>query len=278
MMSLDDQLRDLFQAEGPDAAELQGDVQQVRAEVRRRTFRRRAAFGAIAAAVVAAGALVLTGVHAGDDVRTDLPPVTEQETTTTTAPRTSTTDGTGVTTGSGSPSSSTSTPSSTTTPPAPPDIRDIALGDATYTQACAGFGNTQSATLNGGTARLSSGGNTYDVTLGPVGYADADGDGDEDAVLLLGCKVTAATQDDSAQLRAYRTTSGGGIEQIGSSQLVEHIQPDPTADGLSITVERVEYADADPDCCPSMRFQEIWTFDGGAFEKTFSTPVAFPDF
>jgi hypothetical protein len=124
----------------------------------------------------------------------------------------------------------------------------------------------------------SSGENVYDISLGPVGYADADGDGDEDAVLLLRCQVTAATQNNAAQLRAYRATSGGGIEQIGSSQLIEHDLPGPTADGLSITVEHDEFAAGDADCCPSGRFQEIWTFGGGAFEKTFSTPIAFPDF
>jgi hypothetical protein len=283
MMSLDDQLRDLFQAEGPDAADLQGDVQLVRAEVRRRTFRRRAALGTIAAAVLAAGALLLTGIHRGDDVRTDVPPSGEHDTTTTTAPGPSSTDGTGTGTGTGTttgPSSTTSssTPSTTTTPPVPA-IRDIDLGEATFTQACAGLGDTRSATLHGGTARLgSSGENIYDISLGPVGYADADGDGDEDAVLMLRCQVTAATQNNAAQLRAYRATSGGGIEQIGSSKVIEHDQPDPTADGLSITVERVEYATGDPDCCPSKQFQEIWTFNGSAFEKTFSTPIAFPDF
>jgi hypothetical protein len=280
MTPLDDHLRDLFQAEGPDAAELQGDVRPVRAEVRRRTFRRRAAFGTIAAAIVAAGALVLTGLHRGDDVRTDVPPSGEHDTTTTTAPRTSSTQAPGTTaagSGSASPPSSTSTSSSTISPP-PPAIRDIDLGGATFTEACAGFGDTRSATLHGGTARLGgSGEDIYDVSLGPVGYADADGDGDEDAVLMLRCKVTAATQNNGAQLRAYRATSGGGIEQIGSSKVIEHDQPDATADGLSITIERAELAPGDPDCCPSRMFQEVWAFDGSGFEATSSTPVAFPD-
>jgi hypothetical protein len=282
MTSLDDRLRDLYASSGPDAAELDGDLRQVRTRVRQRALRRRAAIGAVAAAIVAGGAFLLVNRDGGDEVRTDLPPVTEAEVSTTTAPAPSTTDptagasGTTVASTTTSTSSTTTTSSSTTTPPVP-SIREVALGEATYANACPGFDDGRSATLQGGMANLPAGsGVTHEVSLGPVGYADIDGDGGDDAMLLLRCVFVGASTDSTAQLRAYRATGGGSIEQIGASQLIEH-DFSATADGRRITVVVEKFEPGDAMCCPSSAASEVWRFDGSGFVLEDSTPTTTPN-
>ena len=279
MTSLDDHLRDLFQSVGPDAAELRGDVRQVRARVRRRTLRRRAVFGAVAAAIVAGGGLLIRGE--GDDVRTDVPPVSRPETAVTTAPGRSTTEPTGTTSPNSSTNStsSTSTSTSTSTTPPAPSIRDVALGEATYAAACAGYDDTRAAELSRGSAQLPIGsGSHYEVDLGAVGYADADGDGDgdEDALLLLRCTFAGADTDNTAQLRAYRATGDGSIEQIGTSQVIEHVFS-ATAEGQRITVVVEKYEAGDAACCPSSAAREVWRFDGRQFVLEQTTPTSTPN-
>jgi hypothetical protein len=282
MMSLDDRLRDLFESSGPDVAELRGDLRQVRARVRQRTLRRRAAFGAVAAAIVAGGAFLLLDGDIGDDVRTDVPPA-DESTTTITAPDPTTTEdpasGPGTTVTSTSSSTSTSTSSSTTTTTAPPgpSIRDVDLREATYANSCPGWDDDRPATLSGGVADLPAGdGVTHQVHLDAVGYGDADGDGDEDAVVMLGCSFLGTSTGNSGVLRAYQATADGSIEQIGSSHLFEHPRAPagtPTAAGLSITVHLDVFAPTDGMCCPSSAVNETWRFDGTDFVLTGSTPA-----
>jgi hypothetical protein len=158
-------------------------------------------------------------------------------------------------------------------------MRDVALGEATYANACPGYDDSRSATLHGGAASLAvEPGVTHEVSLGPVGYADADGDGDEDAVLLLRCMFAGAGTDSSAELRAYRVGRDGGIEQVGASHLFKDPrQPQTaTADGLSIMVDLDVFAATDPACCPSSAVRETWRFDGSGFVLTASTPLARP--
>jgi hypothetical protein len=276
MTSLDDQLRDLFHSASPEAEALQGDVAQVRARLRRRIRRTRLAMGAAAAAVVAVGGLLLTGPGDKDSV------VTDDTTTSRPESRSSTTDGTS-TTGSSEPAAppsattgSTTTTSGTPPPPPTPSIRDVALGEATYAEACAGFGDGRSASLSGGTARLPIGdGAFYVVDLGPVGYADVDGDADDDAVVLLRCTFAGASTDNNVQLRAYRVGSDGQLEQVGPSQLVEHVH-EATADGPTVTVTADKYGADDPACCPSAGAREVWRFDDGRFVMIDTTPIPPP--
>jgi hypothetical protein len=275
MTSLDDHLRELFASSGPDAAELQGDVRDVRArlQVRRRTVRRRAALVAVAAAVVAGGVFLVASPHRGDDV---IMPATstrpDQSTTSSTAGHPSTTDPTQTT--SSRTSSSTTPPNSETSAPPAPSIHDIALGEATYAEACSGDDQHRSAALHGGSAQLPIGpGSRYEVSLGPVGYGDADGDGHEDAVLLLRCDFVGATSDSTSQLRAYRATDGGSLEQVGSSQDVGHVI-NATTDGLRLTVDVDVFEPTDPACCPSSSARQVWRFDGRRFVLDQSTTIA----
>jgi hypothetical protein len=277
MTSLDDHLRELFASGGPDAAELQGDVRDVRARLlaRRRTVRRRAALVAVAAAIAGA-VFLLASPHRDDDVI--MPATTTRpDRSTTTATRPSTTDHAQTTFDrtSTSTTSSTSSTSETSAPPAP-SIRDVVLGEATYTAACTGDDQQRTAALRGGSARLPIGpGSYYEVRLGPVGYADVDGDGDEDAVLVLHCDFVGADSDTSAQLRAYQTTADGAIEQIGTSLAIEH-ETAASADGARITVDVDKYGPTDPLCCPSSTAREVWRFDGRRFVLERSTPITTP--
>jgi hypothetical protein len=280
MTTLDDKLRDLFTTSGPDDAELQGDLRQVHTEVRRRSLRRRATYGLVAAAAVAAGAFLVIGRDTRDRVDTDLPPATQPETSTTapgpsTTARTSTTLGTTTT---ASTSTSSSTPSSTAAPG--PSIHDVDLFAATYVEACRGFeGIDQTVTLQGGEASFDDApGFTYEVSLGPVSYVDADSDGDEDAVLFLWCNFNGGSFERSGDLRAYRLGSDGQIEEIGASHpFVAPREPmQATVAGVSATVDVNVFADGDPSCCPSSAVRERWTFDGDSFEKTNSTALPPP--
>jgi hypothetical protein len=167
-------------------------------------------------------------------------------------------------------------------------MRNVDLESATYTDACGAFGNDEtrlddgSVTLSGGSASIPIETNvTYDVALEAVGYGDADGDGDEDAVVFLSCTFNGQKQTSGGLIRVYRATPDGGIEQIGSTrtfgvptyELYETSTSDATsASGLSITVDLVVFADGDASCCPSSAVRETWTFNGSAFDKTGSTP------
>jgi hypothetical protein len=158
-----------------------------------------------------------------------------------------------------------------------PSIRDVVFGEASYAAACAGYDDNRSADLRGGSAQLSIGsGSHYEVDLGPVGYADADGDGDEDAVLLLRCTFAGASTDNNAQLRAYRVTGDGSIEQIGTPQVIEH-DFSATAEGQRITVVVEKYEAGDAACCPSSAAREVWRFDGSRFVMDQTTPATTPN-
>lgn len=267
MTSLDDRLRHLFLSGSPAPDELQGDVRQVRAEVRHRRLRRRALSGAVAAAVVVVvggGGLLLADRDRDDDVMIT-------ETTTTDAdPSTTTSTTTGTTTAT---APSTDPPTSVPTPQV--SIRDVDLGAATFTEACAGFGDRRTATLDGGAARLPDDGYFYEVSLGPVGYADADGDGDDDAVVVLRCVFAGGSTDSNAQLRAYGVGDDGRLAQIGASQLLEH-DGEATVDGLTSTVTRLVFGPDDAACCPSSAVREVWRFDGGRFQLIDSTSLPPP--
>jgi hypothetical protein len=170
-------------------------------------------------------------------------------------------------------------------------MREVDLASATYADACDGFGNEgdfapddSSVTLSGGAATLTvDAGVTYEVTLESVGCGDADGDGDEDAVVFLNCTFDGGnSHNPSGLMGAYRATPGGGIEQIGGTQafgsptyslyIRSGASVASSASDLSITVDLVVHADGDPTCCPSSGVTETWTFTGGAFSKTGSTP------
>ena len=286
MMSLDDRLHDLFESSGPDVDELRGDLRQVRARVRQRSLRRRAAFGAVAAAVVAGGAFLLLDGDIGDDVRTDAPPATEPESTTTASPTTETTGsagapGTTATSTSSTSTSSTTTSSTTsTTAPPGPSMRNIDLGEATHPNACPGYDDSRSAALRGGVASLPvSDGVTHEVRLEAVGYGDADGDGDEDAVIMLKCIFLGADSDNSGLVRAYRATAGGGFEQIGNQHLFEYPEEPngaTSSSGLSVTLDLDLYDADDGLCCPSTGARQTWRFDGTNFVLTNSTPISPP--
>jgi hypothetical protein len=279
MTTLDDKLHELFTTSGPDDADLQGDVRQVHAEVRRRTLRRRTTYGVLAAAAVAAGAFLLIDMDAGGRVDTDVPPVTESETPTT-APAPSTTAPTS-TTASTTTTSSTSTSNTTaSTAPPGPSIQDVALGEATFADACRGFeGVDRTVTLHGGAASFDGQpGITYEVSLGAVSYVDADSDGDTDAVLFLECDFNGGDFERSGDLRVYSLGSDGGIEELGASHpFVAPREPTrATIAGVSATVDVNVFADGDPACCPSSAVRERWTFDGDSFEKTGSTDLPPP--
>ena len=158
-------------------------------------------------------------------------------------------------------------------------MRDVDLGSATFANSCPGYDDSRSATLLGGEASLPAGaGATHEVSLGAVGYGDVDGDGADDAVLLLRCHFVGAGVDSSGELRAYRARPDGGIEQIGAGHLFEHPREPQaaTAEALRITVDLDVYADTDPLCCPSSGAREVWRFDGSGFVRESSTPIAPP--
>jgi hypothetical protein len=280
----DEELRGLFQASGPSASELAGDVRQVRVRARQRALRRRAAFGAVAASVIGLGGFLLLGPPGGDDVvindHVDEPSTTttEPEPTTTSSPSSTTTSSTSTT----SPTTTTSSTTTTTAPPPGLSMREVDLDSATFANACPSYDDQgRSVTLSGGSASLSGGtGVTLAVSLDAVSYADADSDGDEDAVLLLRCDFMGASSDQSGVLRAYRATDGGGIEQIGSSRELAHPRSpygSASASGLSITVVVEIFGPEDGLCCPSSAARETWTFGGGAFARTGNTPTSTPN-
>lgn len=267
MTSLDDRLRHHVRAAGPSPDVLQGDLRQVRAEVGRRRVRRRILSGAAAATVVVAGG----GLLLADRDRDDDVVITETTDDADRAATTSTTTGGTTTTTPTAPS----TDPPISVPAAQVSIRDVDLGAATYGEACAGFGDRRAVTLDGGTAGLPGDSFSYEVSLGAVGYADVDGDGDDDAVVVLRCTFAGASTDTNAQLRAYGLDDDGRLEQIGASQLLEHDR-ETTIDGLTATVTRLVFGPEDPACCPSSAVREVWRFGGGRFELVDSSPLPPP--
>jgi hypothetical protein len=160
----------------------------------------------------------------------------------------------------------------TTTAPPRPSIRDVDFGDMTYDSACDG----RAATLIGGTARLPDTVEThYEVTLAAVGYADAEGDGDEDALVLLQCTFVGPETDDSLQLRVYRIAADGQAAMIGSPKDLEGYE-NSSVEGMTATVVVDKYPGGIPDCCPTSRAREVWRFDGSAFVLMDSAEVPRP--
>jgi hypothetical protein len=246
MTSLDDRLRDLIRSGGPDAGSLRGDVTEVRARARRRTLRRRAAVGALGTVMVVLGAAGVVWAGASS-----APNVVSDDTTL--------------------PQSPPSTVPTTTAPPRP-SIRDVDFGDMTYDLVCDG----RAATLTDGIARLPDTAEShFDVTLGAVSYADAEGDGDEDALVLLQCTFIGAETDSTLQLRVYGMGSGGEASLIGSPQDLENYQ-NSSVEGMTATVVVDQYAGGVPDCCPTSRAREVWRFDGSAFVLESSTQIPQP--
>ncbi|HEY7068895.1 MAG TPA: hypothetical protein VH479_02225 [Acidimicrobiales bacterium] len=245
MTSLDDRLRDLIRSGGPDTERLQGDVTEVRALTRRRARRRRAVAGALGSVVVVLGVAGVVWAGAGRG-----PNVVSDDTTLPQAPP--------------------STVPTTVAPPRP-SIRDVDFGELTYDSVCDG----RSATLTGGIATLpDTDESRYDVTLGAVGYADADGDGEEDALVSLQCTFIGAETDSTLQLRVYGIGAGGGAELIGSPKDLEH-DANSSIEGMTATVILDRPGEGDPICC-SDRFREVWRFDGSGFVLDSSTQVPQP--
>jgi hypothetical protein len=146
----------------------------------------------------------------------------------------------------------------------------------TYDAACAGFGEDRAATLTAGIAQIPETDEShYEVSLGPVGYADAAGDGDEEALVLLHCTFVGAEVDTSLQLRVYGIDAGGQVGPIGSPQIFEHDQ-EALVDGMTATITIDRHRVGDPACCPSDRFREVWRFDGSAFVTVSSTQIPQP--
>jgi hypothetical protein len=246
--------------------------------VHRRRVRRMAA-GA-AAAVLAVGLLSWQWPDSGDRVRTG-PPAGQHDaerprrrsTTSSSTTSSSTTmrppdsSGSSVPRAGGAPTTATT---GTSAPAAPggttpgPSVRDVDFGAATYPAPCPTY-DGGSVTLSGGRATVPLGSSArLDVYLGPVGYADADGDGDEDAIVSVRCDFVGADADSGALVAAYRAGPGGEPEPIGSPRTFEHVQS-LSVSGLTVTVTVDRYDADDPACCPSSRVQQTWVFDGQAF-------------
>jgi hypothetical protein len=245
MTSLDDRLRDLIRSGGPDAERLQGDVTEVRARNRRRARRSRAAAGALGSVVVVLGVAGVVWAGAGRG-----PNVVSDDTTL--------------------PQSPPSTVPTTVAPPRP-SIRDVEFGALTYDSVCDG----RSATLTGGIASLPDTDEShYEVTLGAVGYADGDGDGEEDALVLLHCTFIGWETDSTLQLRAYGIDAGGQAELIGTPEELRH-DANSSVEGMTATVTLDRPRSGEPTCC-SYRFREVWRFDGSRFVLDSSTEIPQP--
>jgi hypothetical protein len=251
MTSLDDELQELFRSAATPVDGQGGDIRTVRVAARRRQFRQRASVLAVAATfvVVAGFGLAAVGDDGGGsdvDLGGDGSTTTEQEPTTTT-----------------------STPSTTTTaapPPAQPSIRDVDFASATFPAPCLAF-DDQEMTLSGGQGRNPiPGGAFIDAWLDDVVYVDVDNDGDEEAVVLVGCQFDGAGVGNGLLAAVFEADADGQPQLLGEPLTLEHPY-ESSLDGATLTVRRDVYADTDPSCCPSSAVEEVWRFDGSAFER-----------
>jgi hypothetical protein len=131
-------------------------------------------------------------------------------------------------------------------------------------------------TLVGGSGEnVVSGGASVLAELGPVSYADADGDGAEEALVIVECSWAGADSDTGLLAAVYRAGAGGQPEQVGNHLTLAHTRT-PTVEGLSLTVDMDVYHPDDAHCCPSEGARQVWRFDGAAFQLESSDEIAPP--
>jgi hypothetical protein len=254
MTSLDDRLRTLFADEGPDPADLQGDIAEVRRRTRRRRLarRRNGAILALAAAALIAAGLMLSNVgEDGDRVMTTVPPAND-----TPGPPA----GASVaTTPSTSKTTATTETNTTTTPPAAPDIHDIDLRSLRLEKPCKD--DDRSVTLVDGRAVIPLGpGAKYDVDIIATGYVNADEAGGVDVMVVIRCVFAGANVDINGKARVYTLDGKGRVVQLGTDVDFPHLRGGPKIYGATVTATVDVYAADDPACCPSGAARQRWIF------------------
>lgn len=113
-----------------------------------------------------------------------------------------------------------------------------------------------------------------------VVYGDVDGDGQDDAVVHVTCAYGANAADDSVHVWSLQrgapylraSVAEPPLSVTGSlPPAVEHV----AVSGGRVAVTWTHYADADPNCCPSLETTIRYTFDGGRLQPG-GSPVTRP--
>jgi hypothetical protein len=201
---------------------------------------------------------------------TDAPPTTGDATTTT--PDTSTPDtttGTAPTTTRSSPSGSDAGAPSATPRPGRFPIRELDFANEAYVQPCPSL-TEQDVTLRDGSGTMETvpDENGFVVELQPVVYGDADGDGDEDAMVTLFCHHQRA---DAAAIwvGVFGVSTTGDPLAIGGPLRV----PNATERAITPAPGRVTvrvYAGDEPS---TSLLEQHWAFADGAFRRLTNEPL-----
>jgi hypothetical protein len=110
--------------------------------------------------------------------------------------------------------------------------REVDLEDATLPPVC--FEDTE-VTLKAGAAP--------GVELRQVDYDDADGDGVDDAILLLSCRGPETAGVATPWISVFRVDRERRLQQFGQPLFLDNTVSDVTLDGLEVTYrrDRAEY-------------------------------------
>jgi hypothetical protein len=242
---------------------------------------------ATAAAVLAVVTLALAGACSKDDPTSTATPTTVG---TTIAPATTAPPGTTAGSTPGTTATTATTAPPTTRPPTTPSsvgtqIESVDFGDLTLgSQACGEFyANPPPGgyPLHGGEARLGNPGDAgfYAVQLRPnPTFGDLDGDGLEDAVLVVDCSSGSSPRSFAS---AYRLDTSAGpssspvalmgplaLDQATATRLDSFGDPRLTGvslDGSTVVTTWATHRPGDPICCPTGEATVHFSWSGSGF-------------
>jgi hypothetical protein len=251
-------------------------MEQIETEDRSSRNRFRLLVGAAAAAiavVAVATAVIAAGDHT-DGSRTDVTSANQPDETTTTtgSPATTvsptTTPSTTATTAV--PPDSTESGSGGSAPPASqgngPSVRDVDFANRSYPEPFPSLNAGHDVTLHDGGASLSDE-RPIVAGLEPVVYDDFDGDGDEDALVVLFAHHQMAELA-AAWAAVYRIGANGQPEIVGTPlRITDNIMELQPPSGRRITA--IVYLDP---VNLGAKHQRTWEFDGNAFHLIADNP------
>jgi serine/threonine protein kinase len=178
------------------------------------------------------------------------------------------------------------TPEAGTTSAAPTpqraSLRAIDWTNRPYPSDCATFGNSIQQVKLTNSKHTDDSQGYVSVSIGEPVYGDLDGDGQDEAALVLRCEHAASTWHDTvlvyralgneARLIRALGASIGSSPEFGSTVQSVHIA------GKQLRISAKDYSDSAPRCCPDLTVSTTWRMTDGELLRTSRSSAHSDDF